>query len=144
MLRATRGGRGRRSNEGGAWAAADNVGVARVEFYRGATLLGSVTSSRYSLNWDTTTVGNGAYQLSAKAYDAAGNSATSASRTVTVSNAPPADTTPPTVTLTAPAAGATVSGVVTLAASASDDVGGDHVDFLVDGQRVATVTAGPS
>ena len=55
-----------------------------------------------------------------------------------------ADATPPAVSLTAPANGASVTGTVTLSASASDDVGIDHVDFLVDGQTVGSDTATPS
>ena len=46
---------------------------------------------------------------------------------------PPADTTPPTVSMTAPAAGATVSGTVALSANASDNVGVVGVQFLVNG-----------
>ena len=55
----------------------------------------------------------------------------------------PPDTTPPTVSLTAPASGATIRGTITLSASASDDVGVTKVEFLVDGQVVGTDTAAP-
>ncbi len=48
------------------------------------------------------------------------------------------DTLAPTVSLTAPAGGATVSGGVALQASASDNVGVSRVDFTVDGNIVAT------
>ena len=44
-----------------------------------------------------------------------------------------ADTTPPTVSVTAPAAGATVSGSVTVSAGASDNTGVAGVQFKVDG-----------
>ena len=50
-----------------------------------------------------------------------------------IGGAPPADTTPPTVSMTAPAAGATVSGTVTLSATASDNIGVAGVQFLVNG-----------
>jgi len=53
------------------------------------------------------------------------------------------DTTPPTVAVTAPASGANVTGTVALGASASDDVAIDHVDFLVDGQKVGSDTSAP-
>ena len=43
------------------------------------------------------------------------------------------DTTPPTVSLTAPAAGATVTGTVTVSANAADNVGVAGVRFLLDG-----------
>jgi subtilisin family serine protease len=53
------------------------------------------------------------------------------------------DTTPPTVTLQAPAANSTVSGVVTLTADASDDVGVTGVQFQVDGGNVGTAVPTP-
>lgn len=53
------------------------------------------------------------------------------------------DTTPPTVSITSPAAGSTVSGSITVAASASDDVGISKVEFRVDGQLQATALASP-
>jgi peptidoglycan/xylan/chitin deacetylase (PgdA/CDA1 family) len=66
--------------------AGDNVGVGRVEFYRGSTLIGSDGTSPYSVNWDASAVPSGTYVLTAKAFDTSGNSTTSASRSVTVSN----------------------------------------------------------
>ncbi|MBN8527357.1 MAG: hypothetical protein J0M02_18650, partial [Planctomycetes bacterium] len=52
-------------------------------------------------------------------------------------NAAPADTTPPTVSITNPAAG-TVSGTITVEASAADDVGIDSVQFKLDGNDLGT------
>jgi phosphatidylinositol-3-phosphatase len=49
----------------------------------------------------------------------------------------------PRVSVTAPAAGASVSGTVTLAASASDDVGVTRVVWAVDGTPVASDTTSP-
>lgn len=51
--------------------------------------------------------------------------------------------TPPTVQLTSPAAGATVSGDVALTATASDDTGVARVDFLVDGAQVGSDSSAP-
>jgi hypothetical protein len=69
-------------------AASDNVGVAGVQFkLDGANLGAEDTTSPYSISWNTTTTGNGSHTLTAVARDAAGNQATAASRTVTVSNA---------------------------------------------------------
>jgi len=45
----------------------------------------------------------------------------------------PPDTTPPTVSIDAPANGATVSGSVTVSATATDNVGVTGVQFLLDG-----------
>ncbi|OJH38389.1 extracellular catalytic domain type 1 short-chain-length polyhydroxyalkanoate depolymerase [Cystobacter ferrugineus] len=61
------------------------------------------------------------------------------------SNTPgtPDDTVAPTVSLSAPANGATVSGTVTLSANASDNVGVTQVAFLVDGAVVGTDSTPP-
>ena len=56
----------------------------------------------------------------------------------------PADPTPPTVALVSPLADATLSGVVTLQAEASDDVAVAGVQFFVDGVAVGSAdTAAP-
>jgi uncharacterized protein (TIGR03118 family) len=77
--------------------ATDNVGVSSVKFFAGTTLVGTATKAPFTVQWDTTTIANGAYQLTAEAADAAGNTTTSAPVAVTVSNtaAPPAPTPPP-------------------------------------------------
>jgi hypothetical protein len=49
-----------------------------------------------------------------------------------------ADTTPPTVSLTAPASGATVSGSILVAASASDNVGVTSVQLKLDGANLGS------
>ena len=81
-------------------SASDNVGVTGVQFrLQGANLGPDDTTNPYSTSWDTTTVANGSYTLTAIARDAAGNTKTAAPLTVTVSNTstPPADTTSPSV-----------------------------------------------
>jgi hypothetical protein len=60
------------------------------------------------------------------------NNATTSDFVITFSVALP-DSVPPTVTMTAPAAGATVSGDVTVSATATDNVGIVGVQFLLDG-----------
>jgi len=122
-------------------SASDNVGVAGVQFQLdGAALGAEVTTAPYSVPWDTRTKADGSHSLSAVARDAAGNTSTSASVAVTVSN----DTVPPTVSITAPSAGATVSGTVTVTASASDNVGVAGVRFQLDGAPLgAEVTTAP-
>jgi hypothetical protein len=49
-----------------------------------------------------------------------------------------ADTTPPTVSVTAPAKGATVSGSITVTASASDNVGVTSVQLKLDGANLGS------
>jgi leucyl aminopeptidase len=53
------------------------------------------------------------------------------------------DTTPPTVALTAPSAGAALTGTATLSATASDASGISKVEFLVDGAVAGTATTSP-
>ena len=106
--------------------ASDNVGVAGVQFKVDGTNVGAEdTTAPYSISWNSTTVVNGTHTLTAFARDAAGNTQTSTTVTVTVNN----PDTPPSVALTAPAGGATVSGTVQLTATASDNVGVVGVQF---------------
>ncbi|MGO4534939.1 galactose oxidase-like domain-containing protein [Leifsonia sp. 2MCAF36] len=54
------------------------------------------------------------------------------------------DTVPPSVSVTSPTAGSTVSGTVTVSATATDDVGVASVQFLLDGAPLAAaVTSAP-
>jgi beta-glucanase (GH16 family) len=116
--------------------ASDNVGVSGVQFKVDGSNVGSQdTTSPYSVTWNSTGVANGSHTITAVASDAAGNSTTSSSVSVTVSNAP--DTTPPTVSLTAPTTGSTVSGAsVAVAANAADNVGVAGVQFKLDGSNL--------
>lgn len=75
-------------------SASDNVGVTNVEFYLDGVLQGSDTTSPFTWSWNTTAAANGLHNLSSRAYDAAGNNASSTTVTVTVNNV--ADTQPPT------------------------------------------------
>src|SRR5262249_12155589 len=72
----------------------------------------------------------GTYYYRVTAADAAGNLSAPSNE---ASAAVLADTTPPSVTLTSPTDGATVSGVISIDASASDDVGVAGVEFFLDG-----------
>ncbi|HEY9305694.1 MAG TPA: chitobiase/beta-hexosaminidase C-terminal domain-containing protein, partial [Mycobacterium sp.] len=72
-----------------------------------------------------------------RAYDNAGNAEPVNTQLIQI------DTTAPTVSVTSPADGATVGGTINLQATASDNVAVDHVDFLVDGQRIGTDSASP-
>ena len=112
-------------------SAADADGVAGVRFQVDGVDIGTEdTSAPYSRSWNTNSATEGVHVLTAIARDTAGNTTTSAPVSVTVDNV---DDTAPTVSITAPAGGATVSGTVTLTASASDDVGVVGVRFRVNG-----------
>ena len=77
--------------------AADNRGVASVQFKIDGTNVGSPdTSSPYSVTWDSRTVSDGPHTVTAVATDTASLSTTSASVPITVNNAPAPDTQAPT------------------------------------------------
>ena len=77
--------------------------------------------------------GSQLYHFRVRSRDAAGNLATSTDFTFTT-----LDGTPPSVSITAPTAGATVSGTVPVAASATDNVGVIGVQFKLDGANLGT------
>ena len=66
--------------------ASDNFGVTRVEFYLDGVLSATDTSAPYQWSWDTRTAADGSHTLFTEAFDAAGNSGTSTSVPVSVSN----------------------------------------------------------
>src|SRR5262249_51225259 len=111
--------------------AADNIGVASVQFILDGTNLGPRPRSNPSTITATTPPAvNAPHPPTPFRRDAANNAATAAAITVIVNNAPPPDTTPPSVSMTAPANGATVSGsAVTVSAAATDNIGVASVQF---------------
>ena len=120
--------------------AADNVGVAGVQFkLDGANLGAEVTTAPYTTSWTTTTATNAAHALMAVARDAAGNRTTSSTVSVTVVN----DTTPPAVSITAPAGGTSVAATVSVTAAATDNVGVAGVQFKLDGVNLGTEVTTP-
>ncbi|MBI1756479.1 MAG: S8 family serine peptidase [Fimbriimonas ginsengisoli] len=120
-------------------SASSSAGIASVSFTVDGVQVGVATVSPYACPWDSTKSSNGNHSVSAIAKDSLGNQST-ASATVSVSNP---DLTPPTVSLSNPLSGSTVSGTISLSASASDNVGVASVAFSVDGVQVGVATASP-
>jgi glucose/arabinose dehydrogenase len=81
------------------------------------------------------------YHYRVRSTDAAGNLATSGDFTFATTDVP--DTTPPAVSMTAPANGAVVSGSVTVSADASDNAGVVGVRFILDGANLGSEVAAP-
>jgi mono/diheme cytochrome c family protein len=125
-------------------SASDNIGVTKVVFSveSGGTTseIGTATAAPFGIDWNSGTVTNGPASLTARAFDAYGNSTTSAAVMVTVDNV--ADVGPPTVSISAPAPG-NVSGLVTVSATASDDVGVASVQFFAGATSLGTDTTSP-
>lgn len=115
-------------------SATDADGVDYVAFFVDGISIGvdSDGTDGWSVSWDSTSVADGAHTLTAKATDTAGKTG-SASVSITVDNVvePPPDE-PPTVDITDPADGDTVSGAeVIITADASDDYDVAQVAFFV-------------
>ena len=113
-------------------ASTDNVGVIGYEVFRNGVRVATVGGTTYR---DSSLVPNTRYSYAVNAFDAAGNhSALSA----TVSATTPPDTTAPAVTITSPSNGSTLSGIVTVTAVATDNVGVVGVQFFVDEAPLGT------
>ena len=118
------------------WTApTDNVGVSGYALHR-STVSGftpgpsNLVASLGNTSYTDTPLASGPYYYVVTARDAAGNiSAPSAEVNATVTG----DATPPTVGIASPAGGASVSGTVTVAATATDDTGVTSVQFRLDG-----------
>jgi hypothetical protein len=95
----------------------------------------TTSTTTASFSWNSTTVGNGAHTLGLAVTDSASGSAT-ATRSVTVQNGG----TGLTAAFTAPAAGATVSGAVTVGMSAGGGAPGYTYTLTVDGTQIFTTS----
>lgn len=109
-------------------ASTDNIGVTAYNVARDGALVGTVTSTAFS---DIGLIPSTAYVYSVAAADFIGNTSAS-SVPVTVTTMDP-DNVPPSVNITSPSEGATVSGTVNISANASDNVALLGVTFLLDG-----------
>ncbi|MFZ6781391.1 Ig-like domain-containing protein, partial [Undibacterium sp. Ji83W] len=117
--------------------------ISKVEFYQGATLIGTATAptvtngTSYSVNWSNVTANS--YNVTAKATDSTNTTATTAPVTVNVIN-----NTAPTVSLTANPANGTAPATIILNATATDSDGTiAQVEFLNGATSIATVTQAP-
>jgi hypothetical protein len=115
----------------------DGENVSTLEVWRG-TIGGGVPSAPYATysNQSSATITesltSGTYYYYVHAIQADGHDLWSAPMWITY-QAGGGDTTAPTVSITAPGAGATVSATVSVNATAGDNVGVTRVDFLLDG-----------
>ncbi|MDH4276159.1 MAG: Ig-like domain-containing protein, partial [Gammaproteobacteria bacterium] len=114
--------------------AADSDGtINKVEFYNGATLVGTATTAPYTYAWSNVAAGN--YTLKAKAYDDLGVSTMSSSVSLIVNQ-------PPTVTLVSPTEGASYydPATIMLTANAADSDGMiARVEFYWGGNYIGQV-----
>ena len=119
-------------------ASTDQYGPIKYDVFRGTTSgFTPAVANRIARIATTTYVDKplaaGTYYYVVRAFDGSGNTSASSNEATALVTA---DTTKPTVSLTAPAANATVSGVVSTAATASDNVGVVGVTFQIDGGTI--------
>lgn len=115
-------------------SASDNVGVARVEFYVNGQFVASDTQAPFAFAWDSTSKPDGSYNLTIKAFDAAGNQGVSPVVTVTVGN----DTTYPTLTSSSLSDGMTLSpSKQSITVTANDNQSVSKISLILDGQEIA-------
>ncbi|MGH8103213.1 MAG: Ig-like domain-containing protein [bacterium] len=116
--------------------ASDDTQLDKVEVYANNSLLCTAYDSPFSCPWMTTGTADGAFQISAKAYDIFGNQRTTPPLPVTVDNEGPE------ARVTSPSAGAFVRGTVPLRAQAQDDTAGiARVEFQLDDSATPICTA---
>jgi PKD repeat protein len=132
------------------FSASPSSGVAPLSVAFNNTTTGQVTSWAWSFGDNTTSI----VKSPTHVYSAAGSytaklTATgpggAVSKTMVISvTAQTSDTTAPTVAISAPASGATVSGTTTVSATASDNVKVVGVQFLLDGIAIGAEQPGPA
>src|SRR5256885_13415920 len=115
--------------------------VSQVQFYRDGNLIGSDSASPYSVSWNTTSTNNGSHTLTAVATDILGVRWNSDPVTVTVSNGPPPDTTPPSVPTGLTASAVSSSQINLSWAASSDNVGVSGYRVFRNGAQIATTSA---
>ena len=111
--------------------------IGRVDFYAGASLLGSVATAPYQFTWASPAAG--AQSLIAKAYDLQGVAAVSAAVPISVTG-----NRTPTVAIVSPPKNAQFAAPanITLSAAASDPDGTvAKVEYFANGSKVASATA---
>ena len=118
------------------WAANSESDLAGYRVYQGTTAgvygqyidVGKVTTHTIS------SLQNGqTYYFSLTAYDLSGNESAPSSEVSKNFADPSPDITPPSISLTSPTTGTTLSGTVTIAASATDNIGVAGVQFQING-----------
>src|SRR5205809_482010 len=114
--------------------------VSQVQFYRDGNLIGSDSAAPYSVSWNTTSTNNGSHTLTAVATDLLGVPWNSNPVTVTVSNGPPPDTTPPMVPTGLTASAVSSSQINLSWTASSDNVGVSGYRVYRNGTQIATTS----
>ena len=116
------------------------TGMNRVEFYINDGLVGTDTTSPYSFNWDSTSVSDGAYSISARAYDNASPANTKTTNSITV-NVDNTDDVPPTAPGNFRSTGTSLDSVSLAWNASTDNEGVTGYRISRNGSVIATVNA---
>lgn len=108
-------------------ASTDNVAVTGYQVFRNNTQVGTSATTTFN---DTSLASGTTYSYTVRAVDAAAN--LSAQSTPASATTLTPDTIAPSATITAPTGTAPLSGMVTISANATDNIGVGGVTFLVD------------
>lgn len=122
-------------------AADANGTVTQVQFFRGATSLGTDTTSPYSVTWNNAAAGN--YAITAVATDNAGAATTSATSNIIVNTVGTPDTTAPSVPAGLAATSVTASSVNLSWNASTDNAGGSGIAGY-DVYRNGTLVGSPA
>ena len=116
--------------------AADNISVGEVAFSIDGVFQETITSSPYVYLWDTNSASEDSeHIISAIVIDSVGNETPLTPISVFVNNLIDPDIVPPIASIFYPASGQTISGIVDIEISTSDNDGISYVIFFIDGNE---------
>ena len=116
--------------------AADNISVGEVAFSIDGVFQETITSSPYVYFWDTNSASEDSeHIISAIVIDSVGNETPLTPISVFVNNIIDPDIIPPIASIFYPVSGQTISGIIDIEISTSDNDGISHVIFFIDGNE---------
>ena len=123
--------------------AEDNFGIDSVDFFINSVLMYSDFEEPYEYDWNTEFEFEDAnHIIGSIVTDLAGNQFEIPSISVFVNNIPN-DNVPPTISISNPVSGQTVSGTINFTVNVDDNVGIAQVEFFIDGYSLGVVTEEP-
>ena len=123
--------------------AEDNFGIDSVDFFINSVLVYSDFEEPYEYDWNTEFEFEDANHIIGSIItDLAGNQFEIPSISVFVNNIPN-DNVPPTISISNPVSGQTVSGTINFTVNVDDNVGIAQVEFFIDGYPLGVVTEEP-
>ena len=123
--------------------AEDNFGIDSVDFFINSVLVYSDNEEPYEYDWNTEFEFEDANHIIGSIItDLAGNQFEIPSISVFVNNIPN-DNVPPTISISNPVSGQTVSGTINFTVNVDDNVGIAQVEFFIDGYSLGVVTEEP-